>query len=776
MADLGRVPPHKSALPDLGRRGFLISMCAAGAVFGFPKGSQAAMDPARADGLPVEAAGAKFEPAIWYWIDASGKVNVNIIRAEMGQHVGTAIARILADELGANWDDVQITHVDSDPKWGLMVTGGSWSVWMSWPVYRQAGAAGRIALIEKASTLWGVPAEQITVANGIVSAGAHSATFGELVAAGITRSFTPDELKTLPLKTHAELNLLGKDLRALDIHGKTTGQTIYGIDAKLPGMVHAAPILPPTRYGCTITAIDDSAAKSVKGYRQVLKLEDPSGTVPGWAMVIADTHWAAEQAAKRVKVSYDIAGNAGKIGEAELQAENKRLVEDPTAGAILDTGNTDVDPVFAKAADTVSADYTTQTVLHFQLEPLNALVFRNEAGVWEIHTGNQWQSLCLPWITKALGVADDKVVMRSYMLGGGFGRRLNGDYAVPVALASQALGGKPVKMVMSRPDDALFDSVRPPTLSRLKMAFDAQKKVIAMDTAVASGWPTKVMLPGFMPKGVNGQPYDPFASDGADHWYETGAQRVRAISNELAEATFRPGWLRSVSPGWINFAVESFMDEAAHHIGADPLQFRLDHFTAEGRNAGSAPNAVGGAKRQAAVLKRVAEISGYGRKDLPPDTAIGIATTYGQARTMPTWVGGAAQVHVDRKTGFVSVQKIWLVVDCGTVVDPNGAHAQIEGGAMWGVSMALFEGTEFEKGRVKDTNLDTYTPLRMLDAPQMQIETVASTEAPTGLGEPGTTVVAPAIANAIFSAVGVRMRHLPITPAAVRKALQAQKA
>jgi CO/xanthine dehydrogenase Mo-binding subunit len=769
-------PPHKKPLPELGRRGFLVSMCAAGAVFGFPRHALAAMNPEAPNGLPIEAAGAKYEPAIWYWIDSAGKVNVNIIRAEMGQHIGTSIARILADELGANWDDVHIDHVDTAPKWGLMVTGGSWSVWQSWPVYRQAGAAGRIALAETAARLWGIAPAKITVENGIVSGGGHQAGFGELVAKGITRSFTADELKALPLKPHDELKLLGKELQALDIRTKTTGQTIYGIDAKAEGMVHAAPILPPTRYGCTITAIDDSAARSVKGYQRTLQLDDPSSTVPGWAMVIADNFWAAHKAAKLVKISYNIKGNAQQIGEAEIQAENQRLIEDPATGAVLDTGNTDVDPVFAQAADTLTATYTTQTVLHFQLEPLNALAFQNQDGVWEIHTGNQWQSLCLPWLQKALGVGEDKVIMRTYMLGGGFGRRLNGDYTVPVALASQMLGGKPVKMVMMRPDDVRFDSVRPPTMSRLRMAFDANKQVVAMDAAVASGWPTKVMLPAFMPNGVNGQPYDPFASDGVDHWYDVGAQRARAISNELAEATFRPGWLRSVSPGWINFAVESFMDEAARHAGQNPLQFRLAHFTAKGRNAGSSPNAVGGAARQAAVLRRVAELSGYGQNALPADTAIGLATTYGQSRSMPTWVGGAAQVHVDRITGYVNVQKIWLVVDCGTVVDPAGARAQIEGGAMWGVSMALYEGTEFKNGQVADTNLDSYTPLRMIDAPEVVIELVESTEVPTGLGEPGTTVVAPAIANAIFAAVGVRLRHLPLTPEAILSALQTAKA
>lgn len=762
---------NRSRESGLSRRGFLVSMCAAGAVFGFPCAGLAAMDPAMPGGTPIEAAGARYEPAIWYWIDSEGRINVNIIRAEMGQHVGTAIARILADELGANWDDVHIEHVDTAAKWGLMVTGGSWSVWQSWPVYRQAGAAGRVALAQKAAELWGLDPAAVSVANGVVSGGGRSAGFGELVAQGITRSFTEDELKALPLKPHAELTLVGKDVTALDIADKTTGQAIFGIDAKVEGMVHAAPLLPPTRYGSEIVRIDDSAAKAIKGYQQTLKLDDPSGTAPGWAMVIADSHWAAQKAAGLVKVEWK-PSDAARVSEADIQQRARVLIADDANGAVLDTGDTDVAPVFARAAVTMEAEYTTATVLHFQLEPVNALAFRNAEGVWEIHTGNQWQSLALPWLQKALGVDENGVVMRSYLLGGGFGRRLNGDYAVPVALASKALGGKPVKMVATRPDDLRFDSPRSPSVQRVRMAFDQNRNVIAMDTAVAAGWPTKVMVPAFMPKGINGEPYDPFASDGVDHWYSVGAQRARAISNDLAESTFRPGWLRSVSPGWINWAIESFMHEAAVKVGKDPVRFRLDHLKADGRNAGTAPDSVGGAARQAQVLARVAALSGYGKAKLPADTAIGVATSYGQARSMPTWVGGAVQLHVDRQTGFVDVQKIWLVVDCGTVVDPDSARAQCEGAALWGLSMALCEGTEFENGQVRDRNLDSYTPLRMIDTPEVVVEFVDSTEVPVGLGEPGTTVVAPAIGNAIFEAVGVRLRRLPIRPEAVLAALK----
>ncbi|WP_418459191.1 molybdopterin cofactor-binding domain-containing protein [Brucella intermedia] len=754
----------------LTRRGFLVSMCAAGAVFGFPRTSVSAIDPGATNGLPIDAVGTRYDPAIWYWIDGDGQVNVNVIRAEMGQHVGTAIARILADELGAKWDDVHIVHVDSDPKWGLMVTGGSWSVWQSWPIYRQAGAAGRLALVQKAAELWDLDASALTVVNGMVSGGGRIISFGELVRQGITRSFTEEELKALPLKSHAELTLVGKDVTPLDVAGKTNGKAIFGIDAKIDGMVHAVPILPPTRHGSVIVRIDDSAAKSVKGYQQTLVLEDPSETVPGWAMVIADSHWAAEKATQLVKVEWK-AGETAGVSEADLQQHARTLIAEENNGAILDTGDTNVRPSFEQASTIIEAEYTTATVLHFQLEPVNALAFRNAEGIWEIHTGNQWQSLALPWLQKALGVDENGVVMRSYMLGGGFGRRLNGDYAVPAALASKALDGRPVKMIATRRDDTRFDSPRSPSVQHLRMAFDEHNNVIAMDTAAVAGWPTKVMIPAFMPEGINGELYDPFSIDGADHWYSVGAQRLRAISNDLAERTFRPGWLRAVSPGWTNWAVESFMHEAAVKTGRDPVQFRLDHLRAEGRNAGSSPDAVGGAARQAHVLARVAELSGYGKVQLPPDTAIGVASSFGQARSMPTWVGGAVRLHVDKQSGFVDVQKIWLVVDCGTVVDPDSARAQCEGAALWGLSMALYEGTEFEHGEVRDHNLDRYTPLRMVDTPEVFVEFIESTQVPVGLGEPGTTVVAPAIGNAIFDAVGVRLRHLPITPEAVLAAL-----
>jgi isoquinoline 1-oxidoreductase beta subunit len=248
---------------------------------------------------------------------------------------------------------------------------------------------------------------------------------------------------------------------------------------------------------------------------------------------------------------------------------------------------------------------------------------------------------------------------------------------------------------------------------------------------------------------------------------------VRALRNDVAERTFRPGWLRSVGAGWTNWAVESFVDEAAHEVGEDPVQFRLRLLDAVGRNAGSAPNAVGGARRQAAVLVRLAEKAGWGAA-MPRDVGLGIACTSGQERAMPTWVGCAARVRVDRASGRVFVEKLTLVVDAGTIVQPDGAEAQVQGAALWGLGMALHEGTEIVRGQPRDTNLDSYAVLRMADVPEIDVEFLLSTETPVGLGEPATTAVAPAIGNAIFNACGARMRHLPIRPAAVLQALAAR--
>ena len=746
------------------RRQFLIAASAVSATFGFAAVGEASVVLGSYTGAPA------FEPTIWYSIDRSGLVTVNIIRAEMGQHVGTAIARIVADELEADWNKVRIVHVDSDPKWGLMVTGGSWSVWQSYPLMSQAGAAGRVALIAAGAKLLGVDPGTCVARKGVVTSGSHSVSYGDIVTKGTLKTgFTEAELKALPIQGLSERRMIGHDVQARDIPQKTNGEGVYGLDATAQGMVYARPKIPPTRNESKVVSVDESAAISVPGYRGYLVLDDPSNTVPGWVVVLGSNFTAANRATRALKVEWT-SGPTAKVSDAELRARADELIADPKSGSTV-LNDAGVDAAFTTAKSTLSATYTTDAALHFQMEPLNALAFERN-GMFEIHTGNQWQSLILPTLAKALGRPEDKIVLKTYLLGGGFGRRLNGDYAVPAALASKALG-KPVKLVFTREDDTAFDSFRSPSVQLVKMAFGEGGQVTAMDHAASAGWPTEVMAPFFMPKGTNDVPYDPFAISGANHWYTVGTHRVRAISNDLANRAFRPGWLRSVGPGWTNWAVESAMDEAAHQLGVSPLAFRLKLLDGGGRNSGAADgvSAVGGAKRQAAVLARAAKLAGFGSK-LPADTGIGLATSFGQERDMPTWTACAARVHVDRKTGSVTVEKLTVVTDAGIIVHPDGALAQVEGASLWGLSLALHEGATFKDGQIQQTNLGTYTPLRMKDVPDLEIEFVKSDQPPVGLGEPATTVVGPAIGNAIFAAVGARVRHLPIRPQAVLEAMK----
>jgi len=747
---------------DPSRRGFLIAIAEAGVMLGYSRSGLAAP----ATNNPSEL----FEPTIWYGIDPGGTVTVNIIRAEMGQHVGTALARIVAEELEADWDKVRTVTVDSDPKWGLMITGGSWSVWQSFPLLSRAGAAGRIALIEEGAKLVGVDPRSCTARNGVVHAGGKSISYGEVVARGdLRRTWTPEQLKKIPLKPPKERRLIGKDMPALDVPSKVNGQGRYGIDAVVEGMIYARPRILPTRYDSRVISIDDSEARRLPGYIQSLALDDPSGTAPGWVMVYAETFAVANRAVDLVKVKWQ-SGAAANVSEQDLQRRAAELIADPK-GRALPVDDPGVESIISSAARKIERTYTTATALHFALEPINALAFEKD-GIFEIHTGNQWQSSILPVLAKALGRSQDKIVMRSYLLGGGFGRRLDGDYAVPAALAAKA-AGRPVKMVCTRADDMRFDCPRSATRQVLRLAWGDGNKVAAMDHHAAAGWPTANIAPYFQLKDTKGALYDPFAIQDADHWYNVGAQRVRALRNDLADRTFRSGYLRSVGAGWTSWAVESFMDEAAHAAGVDPVAFRLGLLDGAGRNAGSAPNSVGGARRQAAVLARAARKAGWGQT-MPKNVGLGIASTFGQERAMPTWIACVARVRVNRSSGHVTVEKLTVVVDAGTIIHPDSAKAQVESAAFWGLSLALYEGTEFVKGQPKDTNLDGYRVLRMGDVPEIEIEFLPGTEAPVGLGEPATTAVAPAIGNAILAATGARVRHTRIRPDVVLAALSSQ--
>jgi isoquinoline 1-oxidoreductase beta subunit len=709
----------------------------------------------------MAAAGAskRFSPAVWFEISSTGAVLINIAKAEMGQHVGTALARIVADELGADWSKVSIKHVDSDPKWGYMLTGGSWSVLTSFAMLSQAGAAGRTILIDAGAKMLGVEVASCRTENGNVICGDQQVSFARIVAEGDTgRVLSDEELAAMPIKAPSDRRLIGKATSALDVPAKTKGEAVYGLDSELPNMVYAHPMIPPTRYGSRIRSIDDSAAKDIRGYLQTLEINDPSEIIQGWAVVVADNFPSAMKAADAVEIDW-APGPTAAVTEADILAEGQRLVEDSSSGALF-VNEGDVSAARESAAETLTATYRTSTALHFTLEPQNALVEYVD-GTFHIHSGNQWQSLILPYLANALGVEESKIVIHQYYLGGGFGRRLFGDQMIPAAIAARELG-RPVKLIFRREADSRFDCARSASVAKFDASFDESGELTGIEHAAAAGWPTLAMAPGFMGDGVDGNgKFDPFAANGSDHWYSVPNHRVRAINNDLAQRTFLPGWLRSVGPGWIGWGVESFMDEVAAKTGVDSVEFRLKLLDGAGRHAGVVPNSVGGATRLANVLRDVAERSGWGRQ-LPDGEGLGVAVSHGQERANPTWTACVAHVAVDAETKAVTVKKIWQSIDCGTVVHPDGAMAQAEGATLWGVSLALHEGTKFLDGQVKDQNLNTYTPLRMSDVPELDIHFIESTEFPMGMGEPPLIAVPPAIGNAVFAASGVRVRDLPI--------------
>ena len=752
------VARRTEAIHPMSRRTFLAGTAGTTLVMGLGSVLPGCSRDDAADDIMIAGASKRFSPAVWFEVDGTGGVLINIAKAEMGQHVGTALARVVADELGADWSRVSIKHVDTDPKWGYMVTGGSWSVFTSFAMLSQAGAAGRTVLIEEGARMLDVEPSACRAEGGRVAAGEHSVSFAEIVARNdIARTFTDEELEAMPIKEPSERRLIGKEVPALDVPEKSSGAAVYGLDAELPNMVYAHPLMPPTRYGSTIDSVDDSAAKDIPGYLQTLTLSDPSEVIQGWALVIAESFPAAMRAADAVAVDWS-PGPTASVTEAHLLAEGAKLAADKASGVlVVDDG--DVAEARENAAENLSATYRTNTALHFALEPQNALVEYVD-GVFHIHSGNQWQSLILPYLATALGVEESKVIIHQYYLGGGFGRRLFGDQMIPAALAARELG-RPVKLVFRRPEDSRFDCARSPSVVQLDASFDADGALTGIEHAAAAGWPTLTMAPGFLADGVDGNgKFDTFSISGGDHWYTLPNHRVRAINNDLAQRTFLPGWLRAVGPGWVGWGVECFMDEVAAKLGEDPVAFRLARLDAAGKNAGAAPHAVGGASRLAAVLRDVAERSAWGAS-LPAGEGLGVAVASGQERTMPTWTACVAHVAVDRDNN-VTVKKIWQTIDCGTVVHPDGAMAQAEGATLWGVSLALHEGTEFADGEVKDQNLNGYTPLRMADVPELELKFADSDEFPTGLGEPPLIAVAPAIGNAIFAATGTRIRDLPI--------------
>ena len=748
---------------DLSRRSFLVGTAAAGLALGYSAvpgllGADAAF-----------AATANFDPSVWYSIAPDGIVTVTCGKADMGQHIASTMAQIISEELGSNWKDMRIQLASNDPKYndpvlGAQITGGSWSTTMNYDAMSRAGAAGRIALSEAAAAMMGVPADQLVVRESTVTnpKSKKSMTFAEIVKSGkTTKTFTPDELKAIKLKTPDQYTMIGVSVPQLDIPSKTNGTAKYGIDVMLPGMVYGKVVTPPVRYGATVKSVDDSAAKKVPGFIKAVTIDDKTGTTTGWVVAVANTYANARRAADALKISYDGGPNA-KLSSESLLTEARRLQALDDSGLYF-VKDGDTAAAFGTAAKVIEAEYTTNINIHAPMEPMNATA-QLQGDIWHLYSGNQFATRSGAIAAGAAGVDPKFVVLHQMYLGGGFGRRLDGDMMVPAVQAAKAVG-KPVKVIYSRENDMTMDFSRPLTLQKVKAGLDGDGRLIALNHDVVSAWPTKRWgIPGFLTPSVDKKGgLDGFTVNGADFFYTVPNHNVRAILNEMAHNATPSGQLRSVAPGWTFWAVESMVDELAHAAGKDPAQYRIDMLDGKGANAG-------GAQRLRNTLLAAMGLAGYGSKQLPKGEGMGVACVSSQERKTASWTACVAHVAV-APSGEVKVKKLTVATDVGTQVHPDNIRAQVEGAALWGVSLALYEKATLKDGGIEQTNFDTYTPLRMSQMPEVAISVIANGEHATGVGEPAVTVIAPALANAIFNACGARVRSLPITADAVKAAM-----
>jgi len=823
MAD--PTPPTTAAstpAQGLTRREFLVRSGATGAGvmlgIAFGPGLLGSAAPARAaEGMDT------FTPSIWFTMTPDGKTTIHVVKAEMGQHVGTALAQIIAEELEVKWDDLRLDmpleSAENFAVYGLAYTVNSGSVTTEFDRLSRAGAAGRIALVEAGAKLLNADeadcyAEESRVIDRVSG---RSIGYGEILQrTKINRKFAyPDDFKTVPVKPRGQYKVVGKSVPAFDIPPKTTGQAKYGIDVFLPNMVYGALVIPRSRYAAKVLSIDDSEARKIPGFVRAVAVDDSMGKCSGWVVALAEKFPAAVKAARALQVRYD-AGPYGHLSTADLFREYKRLAQDTgeSAAWVLEG---DVDQALGQADKTLEVEYTTDMVCHATMEPLNATV-QEVNGEWHVHVGTQSTSFARMTLTGYLAKVlnkkpeDLKVYVYQHVLGGGFGGKQDYDEILAAAYCVKEVG-RPVKLIQTRESNFATAFPRTPSYHKLRAGLK-DGELAAMNHDIVCGW----MGPRFSVGKKYGSDWlqldavdgtkrdiDQWSIGGSDHWYYVKNNRVRAWNHDQTTWAVQASALRTVSNSYNMFVVESFMDEVAHALGRDPLELRLAMLSGKGSsrgipNAGYPPGTpsdyymdqlwislpwpkegswplyesttVGGALRLANCLRVAAGKAGYGSKPLPPNTGMGIGVSSAEERQSPTWVAGIAEVTVDPSTGQYRINRLTIAMDMGIAVNPRNIEAQIQASALWGASQIMSERLTLKNGAFEQTNFHEYVPIRLAQVPKIDVEIIESGHHPSGVGEPASTVVAPAVANAIFNAVGVRVRHMPITPAAVLEGLK----
>lgn len=818
----------ETTLQGVTRRDFLVrsAAMAGGAFLSIGVGPNLVAGRAEA----AAAATPSYTPSIWFTLTPDGTTTMHIVKAEMGQHIGTAFAQIIADELEVPWDkvklDMPLESVENFAIYGLAYTVNSGSVTTEFDRIARAGALGRIALTEAGCKLLGAKLADCYADQGRVidKASGRSIGYGEILQqVKLERKFSyPDEFKQVKLKERSQYKIIGQSVTALDIPMKTNGQAKYGMDVFLPGMAYGSLVPPRTRYASKVLSIDDSAAKKIPGFLKAVKIDDSIGKCTGWVVALAETFPAAVKAAKALKIKTD-PGPYGQLGLSDIMEEFSSLADQPQESAawVLEG---DVDKALPASDKTVQAEYTSDMVCHATMEPFNCVVQHAEDDSWHVHIGTQSTSFArmtlTAYLSKVLNKKPEalKIYVHQYILGGGFGGKQDYDDILAAAYCVKALG-RPVKLIQTRESQFATSFPRTPTLHRLKAGLK-NGRLEAMNHDIVCGWMGPRFAVGkqfnngtdwLQLDSVDGKnaDIDQWSIGGSDHWYHVPNHRVRAWNSDRTTWAVQASALRTVSNSYNMFVVESFIDECAHAAGRDPLEFRLAMLNGQGGNRGI-PNTgyppgtgsdyymdqlwislpwpqegswipyesgtVGGALRLANCLRVAAGKAGWGARKLPPNTALGLAVSSAEERQSPTWVAGVAEVTVDPNTGKYRINKLTIAMDMGIAINPDNVRAQIMGSALWGAGQVLSERLTYKDGAIEQTNFHEYLPIRQVDVPEFDITLIESGRHPVGVGEPASTVVAPAVANAIYNAVGARVRHMPITPQAVLEAIQNKKA
>ncbi len=708
----------------LSRRQFIVTaLTAAG-------GLAIGIGPAQA--LPIAAqpwspeAADPHELNAWLVIEPDDTIIIRYPRSEMGQGSFTALPMMVAEELEADWSKIRAEFASAnrnlreDFVYGKdMSSVGSHSVRGSHQQMQQVGASARVRLVAAAARRWGVPEAECTAKLGTVTHQPTGRSLGYGALAGDAAKITLD--KEPQIKSPAQWSLIGTPKPRLDVPLKINGTAAYGIDTKVPGMVYAAVRGCPVPGG-TVGNVDDAAAKAMRGVAAVIPLDNA-------VAVVADRFWRAKRAAEALKIAWNPGPGAGS-SSAEFAKAYRAALDGPAATARNDG---DVDNAMTGAAKRIEAVYEVPYLAHAPMEPLNATAdYRPERlDVW---IGTQNALGTLRTAAKAAGLPPEKVFVHNCFCGGGFGRRSFNDEMIQAIRVSKAIG-KPVKLVWTREEDIAHDRFRPQAAIRFAAGFAADGTPSALDIRTAVG---SLLRSSGMSKVESG--IEPMAVEGlANTSYAVPAIRVGCV---LKNTHIPVSFWRSVGSSQNAFAIESFVDEMAHAVGEDPYQFRRKLLASRADFI--------------KVLDTLAEKSGWGEK-MPAGAGRGIAIheCYGSI------IGAVAEVAV--KKGEVKVQRVVMALDCGHAVNPLTVAEQLEGGAVWGLSAALYGKNTVRDGAVVETNFDTYPVVRMADAPKIETYLVLSGGNKWGgVGEPGAAPVAPAVTNAIFAATGKRIRQLPI--------------